>query len=263
MTVFATDDRIRYTSFVPSRVGSVTLLFFCLLVPAAAQDNTVYDPLEGLNRKTYALNEWLDAYILRPVAMGWKAITPQLVRDSLRNFDDNLRFPVIAVNDVLQWKWKAAGEQVARFGINTTVGILGFRDVAAGWGLEKQYEDTGQTFGVWGIPPGPHVVLPLLGPSNPRDMVGLAGDSFLSIYWIVAPWYASLSYRSVDVVNRRAIFDEDIESTRKAALDHYVFLRNAYEQRRRALIRDMKDEDIEDDLYDFDDDLYDIEEDTE
>ena len=238
------------------------LLLCATLSPAVAQSDA-NDPLEGLNRRTHALNLWLDDYILGPVSRGWKWITPEIVRDSLLNFDDNLRSPIIAGNDILQWKWRAAGEQVARFGINTTIGILGFRDVASGWGLEKQYEDTGQTLGYWGIPPGPHIVLPLFGPSNPRDIVGLVGDSVLSIYWIVAPWYASLSYRSVDVVNRRAIFDEDIAATRTAALDYYVFLRNAYRQRREALIRDMADHEDADDLYDIDDDLYELDEEEE
>ncbi len=237
------------------------LLLSGTAAPALANDAN--DPLEGLNRKTYALNEWLDRNILGPVARGWKFITPGIVRSSIQNFDDNLRSPVIVGNDILQWKWRAAGEQVARFSINTTIGILGFRDVAVGWGLEKQFEDTGQTFGVWGIPPGPYIVLPVFGPSNPRDIVGIAGDSILSIYWIFAPWYASFSYRTVDVINDRAVFDEQIESTRAAALDHYVFIRSAYRQRRDALIRDMSAEESEDDLYELDDDLYDFEDDEE
>ncbi len=262
MPTLAPAQGSRYTRPMLARPLLLPLLVVgCLLSPAAAE-YTAHDPIEGLNRQTHALNDWLDRNILRPVALGWKTITPNIVRDSLRNFDDNLRSPVIAANDVLQWKWRAAGEQVARFGVNTTVGVLGFRDVAAEWGLEKQSEDTGQTLGLWGIPPGPYVVLPLLGPSNPRDIVGMFGDSFLSVYWIVAPWYASLGYRSVDVVNRRAIFDDDLQSTRAAALDYYVFIRNAYGQRREALINDMAEDetDGEDDLYEFDDDLYEIDE---
>ncbi len=234
-----------------------------LSAPAIAEDPVVNDPIQGLNRKTQALNDWLDGYILGPVAHGWEWITPQLLRDSILNFDDNLRSPIVFANDVLQWKWRAAGEQVARFGINTTIGILGFIDVADGWGLDKQNEDTGQTLGVWGVPAGPYIVLPLLGPSNPRDMVGLAGDSLLSVYWIFAPWYVSFSYRTVDVVNRRAIYDKDIESTRAAALDYYIFLRNAYGQRRDALIRDMQEDQVEEDFYDIDDELYDSDEETE
>ncbi len=261
---FAARPRSRYTGWMFARPLLLPLLLFGYLLGPAAAEPSANDPIEGLNRQTHALNEWLDRNILRPVALGWKAITPHIVRDSLRNFDANLRSPVIAANDILQWKWQAAGEQVARFGVNTTIGVLGFRDVAAQWGLRKQSEDTGQTLGLWGVPPGPYIVLPLFGPSNPRDIVGMAGDSFLSVYWIVAPWYASLSYGSVDVVNKRAVFDEDLQSSRAAALDHYVFIRNAYGQHREALIHDMSedetDDNLEDDLYEIDGDLYEIDE---
>ena len=243
------------------RLAIVLLLVNGAAAPALANDAN--DPLENLNRKTYALNEWLDRNMLGPVARGWKFITPELVRSSIQNFDDNLRSPVIVANDILQWKWRAAGEQVARFGVNTTIGIVGFRDVAVGWGmLEKQFEDTVKP-SESGASARPHIVLPVFGPSNPRDIVGIAGDSVLSIYWIFAPWYASFSYRVLDVINDRAVFDEQIEGTRAAALDHYVFIRNAYRQRRDALIRDMSEDDIEDDLYEIDDDLYEFDDEEE
>ena len=236
------------------------MLLLVLAIPCGARgaSTETNDPLQSLNRKTYAFNEGLDKYILRPVARGWDFVAPDIIEDSLRNFDDNIRFPIIAVNDILQWKWRAATEQTGRFVVNTTVGILGFRDVAAGWGLAKQNEDSGQTFGKWGIPAGPYLVLPLFGPSNPRDAIGLLADGALSIYWLAAPLYVTLPYRTVDVVNRRALADEDIESARKAALDFYVFMRNAYRQRRNALIRDVAETGtgaaaIDDNLYDVDD----------
>lgn len=232
---------------------------FCLVqaTAAQAQDEGVNDPLEGLNRATHSFNDKLDLYLLRPVAMGWKRISPEIVRESFRNFDDNIGYPVIAINDILQWKWRAFGEQTARFAINSTVGILGFRDPASEWGFAKQYEDTGQTLGSWGVPPGPYLVLPLYGPSNIRDGIGLLADSFLGVYWIVAPFYVSIPYSAADVVNRRSL-DELIDNSRKAALDHYVFTRNAYTQRREALIRDMEDSETDDDLHDLEDDLYEL-----
>ncbi len=243
------------------KILPLVLVSLLAAVPGLAQSDQVNDPIEGLNRATHSFNDGLDRYILRPVSKGWTKITPQIVRDSFKNFDDNLRFPVLATNDILQWKWRAAGDQTARFAINSTVGILGLRDVATDWGFPKQNEDSGQTFGAWGIPPGPYLVLPLFGPSNPRDVAGLVTDSVLSLYWLFAPFYVTLPYRSVDVVNRRALADQDIESTRKAALDYYVFLRNAYAQRRDALIRDMETSEDTDSLYDVEDDLYDIEDD--
>ncbi len=251
--------RRRHVMDVARRVVLFGLLLAAL--PLAAPGQTDGDPIEGINRKTHALNEGLDKYILRPIARGWTAITPALLRESLRNFDNNLRFPIVAINDILQWKWRAAGEETARFAINTTVGILGFRDPASGMGLELQNEDLGQTLAVWGVPAGPYLVLPLYGPSNPRDAVGLAGDGFLSVYWYFAPFYATLSYASLDVVNSRALADGDIENARKAALDFYVFLRDAYGQRRAALIRDMAEDETEEDLYEIDDDLYELDDD--
>lgn len=233
-------------------------------MPAAAPAQSEADPWERLNRKTFAFNEGLDRFILRPVARGWEFVTPQLLRESLRNFDNNLQFPIVFINSVLQWKWRAAAVETGRFAVNSTIGILGLRDPATGFGLERQIEDTGQTFAVWGIPAGPYLVLPLFGPSNPRDTVGLVADSFLSIYWIVAPFYVSLGYGSVNVVNQRALADRDIESARRAALDFYVFVRNAYNQRRAALIRDMAEDEAEDDLYELEeDDEYDPDEETE
>lgn len=230
----------------------------CAYTPSATLAEVASDPLEGLNRKTHALNEGLDRYILRPIARGWMVITPELLRESLRNFDNNLRFPVVLVNDILQWKWRAAATETGRFAVNSTIGILGLRDPASDMGLERQIEDMGQTLAVWGVPAGPYIVLPLFGPSNPRDAVGLVADNFLSIYWIVAPYYVSFAYSSLDVVNRRALADKDIETARRAALDFYVFLRDAYGQRRAALIRDMGEDEDEESLYETDDDFYEL-----
>jgi len=235
-------------------------------VPArAAQD----DPWEGFNRAMFTFNDTLDRYLLRPVARGWIFITPQFARTGLDNFAANLRFPIVVVNDVLQWKWRRAGEETGRFAVNSTIGVLGFVDVARRWGLERQLEDTGQTFGVWGIPSGPYLVLPLLGPSNPRDTVGFAADSALAIYpfFVGAYTYITTGYAALNTVNQRALIDDDLESARKAALDYYVFVRDAYRQRREALIRDEVgfDEDEQADLYDVpeDDDLYDVPEDAD
>ncbi len=254
---FATAGADRYNETM-RRTAIIASLLACLASAAGAEG--VSDPLQRLNRVTYAFNEKLDAWVLRPVALGWTAITPQVMRDSLRNFDNNLRFPILAANELLQGKLMGVANQTARFGLNTTVGILGFREVAGDMGFPANTEDLGQTLGAWGIPPGPYLVIPLLGPSNLRDAGGLIGDSFLSVYPYFLPFYATLGYRAVDVVNRRALYDEDLENTRRAALDHYVFLRNAYDQRRDAMIRDMEDDDSNDeDLYELDDDLYDFE----
>ncbi len=242
----------------------------CALVlaaaPARAGEN---DPWEGFNRAMFTFNDKLDTYLLRPVARGWTFITPHFVRIGLDNFAANLRFPIVVVNDVLQWKWIEAGKETGRFAANSTVGLLGFVDVAQRWGWERQLEDSGQTFGVWGIPSGPYLVLPLLGPSNPRDTIGFAADSALAIYpfFVGTYTYITSGYAALNVINQRALVDDDLQSTRKAALDYYVFVRDAYTQRREALIRDeaVLDDAAQDDLYDLpeDEELSDLPEDEE
>jgi phospholipid-binding lipoprotein MlaA len=161
-------------------------------------------------------------YVLEPVATGWAKVAPTRVRTSVSNFFTNLRFPIVAVNDLLQWKPKNAGVDVARFGINTTIGVLGFLDPASGWGLERHEEDFGQTLGVWGVPPGPYLVLPILGPSNPRDAA-----------------------RVGDTVNARSLVLDEVRDAKRSAVDYYSFVRNAYFQRRRALIADTAAPEIE------------------
>jgi phospholipid-binding lipoprotein MlaA len=226
--------------------------------PAAA-GRAEGDPIEGVNRKIFWFNDTLDVWVLEPVARGWKRITPSRVRRSVANFFENVRTPIIAVNDLLQWKPVASASDVGRFGVNTTVGILGLFDPASGWGLEKHDEDFGQTLGVWRVPPGPFLTLPLLGPSNVRDTVALVVDSALTVYpffieglYVLVPTGA----RGVDTVNFRSGILNEVEDAKKSSLDYYAFVRNAYAQRRDALVHDRTDVSAEDqqDLYhpDFD-----------
>ena len=149
---------------------------------SAAEDvGTERDPLECVNRKIFWFNDKVDVYVLAPVARGWEKVSPHCVRTSVSNFFGNLRFPIVTVNDLLQGKVKDGASDVGRFGVNTTVGVLGLFDPASGWGLVKHDEDFGQTLGVWGVPPGAYLVLPLLGPSDPRDAAGFAVDYALSV----------------------------------------------------------------------------------
>ena len=203
--------------------------------PADPQDS---DPIESVNRGIFWFNDQLDIYVLEPVATGYDKITPQRVQKSIVNFFDNLRFPIIAGNNLLQGKVKSAASDVARFGVNTTVGILGFFDPASNWGLEAHDEDFGQPLGYWGVPPGPYLVLPFLGPSNPRDASGLAADSVVAVYpWFVALQYTAAAY-TVRSVNARAQVLKEVAEAKGAAIDYYVFVRNAYLQHRRALVND-------------------------
>jgi phospholipid-binding lipoprotein MlaA len=191
-----------------------------------------------MNRKVFWFNDEVDVHALEPVASGWAKVTPLRVRTSVGNFFDNLRVPDVAVNDLLQGKPRAAGSDVGRFAVNTTVGVLGFFDPASGWGLEKHLEDFGQTLGRWGVPPGPYLMLPLLGPSNPRDAAGLIVDYALSVVPFFVDQLILLGARVVEAVDQRSLVLKEVEEAKRSALDYYTFVRNAYIQRRQDLIED-------------------------
>lgn len=223
---------------------------------AAIQDESAadYDPIEKVNRGIFWFNDHADEYVLEPVARGWHRMMPDPVETSISNFFSNLRFPVVMVNDLLQAKPKAATIDVGRFMVNTTFGVVGFFDPATDWGLTRHNEDFGQTLGWWGVPPGPYLMLPIFGPSNPRDTGGLVVDYVLSVYpWLVDS-YALFGVGAVNVVNARAQILDEVRQAKEASLDYYVFVRNAYFQRRAALINDQQPTDGNaptDDLYDL------------
>jgi len=202
---------------------------------------TDYDPLQPLNRKVFWLNDKADVYVLEPVAKGWDHIAPNPVQRSISNFFVNLRSPIVIVNDVLQGKVENGVSDLGRFAVNTTVGVVGFFDYATPLGLEQHVEDFGQTLGWWGVPPGPYLVLPLLGPSNPRDTIGLVADSAASI----SPWFVRgdvlFGARVAATINTRALFLQQIDEAKRASFDYYVFVRNAYLQRRHALVNDQEE----------------------
>ena len=132
-------------------------------------------------------------------------MAPKRVQRSVSNFFTNLRSPIVIVNDVLQGKMKNGATDVGRFAVNTTIGVVGLFDRATPLGLERHVEDFGQTLGWWGLPPGPYLVIPLIGPSNPRDVVGMMGDSAASVLpWFVR-WEILLGVRAGELVNTRAL----------------------------------------------------------
>ena len=227
------------------------------------------DPLEPMNRGIFAFNETLDRYALEPVAKAWDWVLPGFVQDSIQNFFVNLNMPVVFANDVLQAKPMAAIEDLARFLHNTTFGLAGLIDVATMVGIPQNDEDFGQTMGYWGMPPGPYLVVPILGPYTLRDGVGDIVDTTATSYAYAVPfWYevvdlngaetigASIGVKALELLNLRAIYLEELEESRKDAFDYYVFVRNAFLQNRRAKVKDQTDSPVidEDDLYFFDDD---------
>jgi phospholipid-binding lipoprotein MlaA len=205
---------------------------------AAADEESNHDPLEGYNRGMFWFNDKVDVYVIEPVATVWDKIMPDPVQRSIRNFFGNLRFPIVAGNALLQAKFKQAASDVGRFAVNTTVGVAGFFDPATGWGLPAHDEDFGQTLGYWGTPPGPYLVLPFLGPSDPRDTVGLVADSFSTVYPFFIAYYYTFGARAIDLVNTRAYYLQQIKEAKAASIDYYSAVRNAYVQRRKRLVND-------------------------
>jgi phospholipid-binding lipoprotein MlaA len=192
-----------------------------------------FDPWEPMNRKIFWFNDQADDYVLVPVAKGWNYVVPDRAQRCLSNFFNNLRFPIVFVNNLLQWQPRRALEELARLEANTLIGVGGLFDVADAFGVPPQDEDTGQTFGVWGIGPGPYLVLPLLGPSGVRDAVGLVGDAALGFYtYFVTVPGVTIGATAVNVVNERARLLDVVQNAKDASLDYYTFVRNAYIQHR-------------------------------
>ncbi len=218
------------------------------------------DPLESINRPIYNFNDALDRHVMQPIARGYTKITPEPVRDRITNFFNNLTYLNVILNDFLQGKFHQGIDDSARFFINSTVGLGGLFDPASTGGLVQHNEDFGQTLGVWGMDEVAYLVLPLLGPSSVRDVPDLATSTALNpltyfTFAIAAPISA------VNIVNSRANLLEATEFRDEAALDPYVFTREAYRQHRISLIYDGNPPTQE--LEDFFDDEEDaLEEDT-
>ncbi|MEP7156895.1 MAG: VacJ family lipoprotein [Betaproteobacteria bacterium] len=215
-------------------------IFVSLLSGCASTGAPPADPLEGLNRGTYAVNDALDRAILKPVAKGYETVTPQFVRSGVRNVFTNLGDVSVAVNNLLQGKPAEAASDAGRFLVNSTVGVLGLFDVASPMGLEKHDEDFGQTLGKWGVGTGPYLVIPLLGPSTLRDVTGRGVDSQLGWARQVDHIPTRNSVTGLELVDVRASLLGAGDSLDEAALDKYQFLRDAYLQRRLRAVYDGK-----------------------
>lgn len=216
---------------------------------ADATDGMDYDPWERFNEKTFWFNhDVLDRYALKPVATVWAKI-PDPMRQGLANAFHNLAMPDRLVNEVFQARFEEAGSEVARFLLNTTVGVAGFVDVASRAGMEESDADAGQTLGVYGAGPGPYLVLPLLPPLTVRDGIGYAVDSLLDpLSWFVTPFGADFGRAAAKTVNDRAANLKLYQDVEDASLDLYAAVRNGYLQRRQKSIEDairQRDKELE------------------
>ena len=197
----------------------------------AAVDRDI-DPIEGVNRFIFAFNEFLDTFIFQPLAATYRVILPDGVRDSVRNFLRNLNTPVILANDVMQGSWDRAEVTLARFVINTSIGVGGLFDAADSMGYDYHDEDFGQTLGTYGVGSYPYLVLPILGPSTARDATGLIVDSFLDPLGYVTDDEVALGRRLVQGIDFRARNIENIEELKRDSIDYYARIRSVYLQRR-------------------------------
>ncbi|MGH7337095.1 MAG: MlaA family lipoprotein [Myxococcota bacterium] len=221
------------------------------------EQRAVWDPWQPMNRAFFAFNEFVDRWLLEPVAAGWDVVVPDPAQRGIANFFANAATPRRVANDLIQGKLDKAGDDLGRFAINTTFGVLGLFDPAGAEGIAPGDEDFGQTLGVWGTPAGPYLVLPLLGPSSPRDAVGLAVDGAAAPEFYFAPWYVSYPITGTRVINARSLVLETVRAEREAAFDFYSAVRSAYVQYRANQVRDRV---VEPEGEDVDEGLYDLEE---
>ena len=212
----------------------LALLGGCATTPQRQPDPR--DPLEGFNRSMFRFNTAVDHAVVRPVARGYRRATPAPLRRSLARFVDNLQYPRVIVADVLQGKFRDGGHDLVRFVSNSVFG-LGFFDPASHAGLEAHNEDFGQTFGRWGVGPGPYLVLPFLGPTTLRDAVGKVPDAYLSVNHYFNDPYARWGVVALDRLEARTQL-LDTDHVVDSAFDPYGFVRNAWLQRREFLVHD-------------------------
>ena len=227
------------------KVNKAVYLLSILFLSSYAFTET--DPLKDLNQKTHNLNQTLDLQVASPVARFYKRITPDFIEIGVTNFTQNVEDLSIGVNNILQGKIKSGFSDLGRFTLNSTIGIAGFLDIATDMGLEKHDEDFGQTLAVWGVPSGPYLVLPGLGPSTMRDTLAMIPDAFLTPLWLIDHDRTSYSLTAIDLIDTRARY-LGLESV--VIGDEYLFYRDAYLQSRQF---EIKDGEIEDDFDDFDD----------
>jgi len=239
-------------SVIAALVLSVFVVAGCTTMPSDPDARAAYleasDPLEPLNRAIFSFNIGVDKAILRPLAAVYNTVLPDPVRDGVRNVLNNLRTPLILANDILQGEIGRASKTVGRFLLNSTIGIGGLFDVASGLGFEFHDEDFGQTLAVWGIGEGPYLMLPILGPSNPRDAIGLVGEYFADpvVIWTNNTEREWLHYTrtGVNAVDSRSRNVGTLEELERTSLDFYAAVRSLYRQRRMDEIRNGESGDL-------------------
>jgi phospholipid-binding lipoprotein MlaA len=212
--------------------------------PAAGEED-FHDPFENTNRAIFDFNQTVDRAVLVPAAKAYRAALSEPLRDSLRDFLNNLNAPLIFANDTLQGKFGLAKDTFVRFLLDSTIGMAGLVDVAGRWGIPYHENDLGVTLGVWGVVEGPYLVIPVLGPSDPRDLGGSVAQGFgdpwnrlasnNNMIWIV------FARGGVSGIDQRSRLIETLADIERTSLDYYATIRSLYRQRRAALIHRTKE----------------------
>ncbi|MBL1320019.1 MAG: VacJ family lipoprotein [Methylophaga sp.] len=223
----------KFNSF--SRIGTLVAI---LLLSGCATTSQSDDPLEGYNRAMYSFNDLADRAVLKPVAKVYDAITPDPISRGISNFFSNLNEITVILNDLLQFKFDQAAHDTGRFLLNSTVGFAGIFDVAGYAGHTKNNEDFGQTLGAWGVEPGAYVVLPFFGPRNVRDSFGLVADIYTDPVVYIDDNGTRNAFAATRIIDSRASLLGAKNVLEEAALDEYIFVRDAYLQRRQNLVYD-------------------------
>lgn len=216
----------------------VVALVLAVAAGSAAHAQSANDPFERVNRAVFGFNEVLDSTVLAPVAKGYQAVVPELVRSGVSNFFGNFGDGWSAINQALQGKGEAAATMTMRVATNTLFGIGGLFDVASELGMERQSEDLGQTLGRWGMPAGPYIVWPLLGPSTARDTLARPVDLAWSTSLAINDTGVNAGLAALQLIDVRASLLSASRVVDGIALDKYTFIRDAYIARRRNLVYD-------------------------
>ncbi len=260
---------------------AILILLFGLFISGCSStykptpSEEIWDPFEPVNRVLFNYNDFIYEELIKPTADAYDYITPKAVQTGIGNFFSNLRYPIFLLSDITQLKFKQAGVHTARFAINSTLGLGGLIDVAKNVDIKHHEEDFGITLGYWGVPAGPYIVLPLLGPSNLRDVIGKVVDyaaNPLNYHYYfdeldeLGELYVAIPTTVIPALNSINSAKKAIKSAKSASIDYYLFAQGAYHQMRNGLITDgtssAKDE-FDDSFDDFEDEFDDWEDNEE
>jgi phospholipid-binding lipoprotein MlaA len=223
------------------RTSAILLLISVITLAGCATQKPVTrtpgDPFERMNRRMYAFNEAFDKALAKPIAKGYRRVTPQFFKTGLSNFLSNLSYPAVIMNDALQGKAFMTARDTGRFVMNTTVGLAGFFDPATRVGLEARSEDLGQTLGRWGVPQGPYIVLPFSNPTTLRDGFAKVADPFTSPLALSTEGASRYAFAGLRALNTRSKV-LSVESALDSAYDPYAVIRSIYWQRRNYAVHD-------------------------